>query len=440
MMNLNRYICIMKIWAVIILLISAAETVAQQRREDIFSSFVTYNKRMMFDHELRQRVVANTFAMEPDSLNEYRFESACNAISQYQLTGDSIKAGLQKLFNRYQKLEYDTRRALLEAVYAVYPDEFLTEVNASLSNAVFPKLFAMSAAYLFRHNSSINNGNLIKISMVEQFPGYDTIPLLVELEKYINNHKQEVSSATPDLASLFQYNRHAKRKVIYSLQRWNRNYPGLAIVQYADGRFAKHPDGRLMIFEQLARSASNLPYFITNGSTPQGVYSLQGAAVSRNQLIGPTPNLQLTMPYEGSWQQYFQTPDSIPWDSTRNVEAMYNQLMPTNWAGYAPMQEALNAGKIGRTEIIAHGTTINPEYFKNKPYYPLTPTMGCLCAKELWNIRNGRLLISEQFNLVSAFSATPGSKGLLFVINLNNQQKPVTRADIEMIVKRYEAE
>jgi len=195
-----------------------------------------------------------------------------------------------------------------------------------------------------------------------------------------------------------------------------------------------------MIFEQLARSASNLPYFITNGSTPQGVYSIQGGAVSRNQLIGPTPNFQLTMPYEGRWQQYFQTPDSIPWDSTRNVEAMYNQLMPSNWAGYAPMQEVFNAGKIGRTEIIAHGTTINPEYFKDKPYYPLTPTMGCLCAKELWNISNGRLLISEQYNLVSTFSATPGSKGLFFVINLNNQQKPVTRADIEAIVKRYEAE
>lgn len=439
-MNLIHYICRMKIWAAIFLLVCTAESYAQQRREEIYSSFVTYDKRARFDHELRQRVVANTFAMEPDSSNEYRFESACNAIAQYQLISDTIKAGLQKLFNRYQLLEYDTRRALLEAVYAVYPDEFLTEVNATLSNAVFPKLFAMSASLLFRKDNSINNGNQLKISMVEQFPGYDTIPLLVELEKYINNHQQEISSATPDLASLFRHNRNAKRKVIYSLQRWNRNYPGIAIVQYEDGRFAKHPDGRLMIFEQLARSASDLPYFITNGSTPQGVYSLQGAAVSRNQLIGPTPNLQLTMPFEGSWQKYFQTPDSIPWDSTLDVQALYNQLMPSNWYRYAPMQEAFNAGKIGRTEIIAHGTAINPEYFRGKPYYPLTPTMGCLCAKELWNITNGRLLVSEQFNLVSTFSATPGSKGYLFVINLNNQQKPVTRADIEAVIKRFEAE
>lgn len=439
-MNLIHYICNMKIGALLLLLITCTEGFAQQRREDIFSSFVLYNKRALFDNELRQRVVANTFAMEPDSTNEYRFESACNAISQYQLTGDAIKAGLQKLFNHYQSLEYDTRRALLEAVYAVYPDEFLTEVNASLSNAVFPRLFAMGAAYLFRNDSSINNGNTLKIAMVEQFPGYDTIPLLLELEKFINLHTQQVRSATPDLASLFRHNRNAGRKVIYSLQRWDRDYPGIAIVQNADGRFAKHPDGRLMIFEQLARSASDLPYFITNGSTPQGVYNLQGIAVSKNQLIGPTPNFQLTMPFEGRWQQYFQMPDSIPWDSTRDVQAMYNQLMPPNWASYAPMQEAFNAGRIGRTEIIAHGTAIDPEYFKGKPYYPLTPTMGCLCAKELWNISNGRLLISEQYNLISTFSATPGSKGYLFVINLNNQSRSVSRADIEGIVKRFEAE
>jgi hypothetical protein len=27
-----------------------------------------------------------------------------------------------------------------------------------------------------------------------------------------------------------------------------------------------------MVFQQLARSGSDLPYFITNGSTPQGIF------------------------------------------------------------------------------------------------------------------------------------------------------------------------
>ena len=439
-MQAHHYICSMKIWALLLLIFICCDAQAQQRREDIYSGFVLYGKKQQFDFELRQRVVAYTFAMQPDSINEYKFESACNAISQFQLRNDTIKAGLQKLFNQYHLLEYDTRRALLEATYAVYPDEFMAEVSAALTYDTIPKLFAMSAAYLYRKDSSINNANMLKIAMVEQFPDYDSIPLLLELEKFLNSHARQISTATPDLATLFRHNRNAGRKAVYSIQRWDRNQPGIAIVQHADGRFARHPDGRLMIFEQLARSASDLPYFITNGSTPQGVYSIQGIAVSKSQLIGPTPNLQLVMPFESRWQQYFQQPDSIPWDSTRNVQQLYNQLFPSAWAQYAPMQEVFNAGKIGRTEIIAHGTAIDPEYFRGKSYYPLTPTMGCLAAKELWNTTNGRLLVSEQFNLVSAYSATPGSKGYLFVINIDNQHRPVTRADVEAIVARFEKE
>ena len=87
------------------------------------------------------------------------------------------------------------------------------------------------------------------------------------------------------------------------------------------------------------------------------------------------------------------------------------------------MMEAWFAGKIGRTEIIAHGTAIDPEYFKNQPFYPLTPTMGCLCAKELWNNSTGHLLYSDQFDLGNTFQSTPGRTGWLYVINLDDQQR-----------------
>ena len=43
---------------------------------------------------------------------------------------------------------------------------------------------------------------------------------------------------------------------------------GLAIIQNADGKFERDERGRLIAVRQLARSGSNLPYFITNGNTP----------------------------------------------------------------------------------------------------------------------------------------------------------------------------
>ncbi|MES1249934.1 MAG: hypothetical protein ABUL46_04575, partial [Chitinophaga rupis] len=358
-------------------------------------------------------------------------------------------------------LTYDTKRALLEAVYAVAPRQFADSIEELLEKETDPKLFAMGAVYLYRLAPTTENGNTLKIRMVERFPGYDTVLILQELQDYLTYHGQYIKDKTPDIPALMAHQRAVGQKIIYSFQRWDRDYPGLAIVQYADGQFARDGQGRLLVFEQLARSGPDLPYFITNGSTPQGIYSIQGTDVSRTNFIGPTPNLQLLLPFEASWPRYFQLPDSagtagsLKPDGSRDsagssspgapaVKAagidslrLYQELLPPAWREYKPMWEAWAAGKIGRTEIIAHGTTIDPEYFKDKPYYPLTPTMGCLCAKELWNPTSGHLLVSEQFNLVSAFLATPGRKGYLFVINVDDQHKPVSRAEVERWVSDF---
>lgn len=420
------------------LLLWQATSTAQTRREDIYSGFVLYDKRAWLQKDLHENVMGRTFTQSLDSNSEYSFESACLTIAQFQLTGPEVSTGFDKLFLQYDSLQYDTQRALLEAVYATYPGAYVQQVQNVLQKTTHPKLFAMCAAYLFRQDTSVNKVNEIKIRMVEQFSNYDSLPLLLALENHLNNYLPNKAHKTPDMASLFSYQAARKQKTIYSFQRWNRDYAGLAIVQDAAGRFMRHPDGRLMIFEQLARSAADLPYFITNGSTPQGIYSIQGTASSKNTLIGPTPNLQLIMPNESTWDKYFQLPPWEHWDSTSDSMVSYLDLLPASWRKYAPMTEVFQAGLIGRTEIIAHGTTIDPEYFKSKPWYPLTPTNGCLCAKELWNVSNGRLLVSEQYNLVSTFMATPGSKGYLFVINLDDQQAPVNRAELERFVKAYE--
>lgn len=406
----------------------------QSRREDIYSEFALYNKRERLNKDLRENIISKTFAQQLDSNNEHKFESACKAISQFMITGDDVVKGFEQLFDQYDLLPYPTKRAFLEAVYGVYPTAYHNNMQLILEKETDPKLFAMCASYLYRSDSSANNLNNIKITMVEQFPGYDSMDILSELEIYLNDHYAPGKRRTPDIVQLFAYQQTHGKKIIYSFQRWNRDYPGLAIVQNADGRFMRNESGRLMVFQQLARSASDLPYFLTNGSTPQGVYSIQGTAVARNNYIGPTPNLQLLMPHEKDWSKYFHQPV----DSTQDSLLLYKDLLPSSWRNYNPMNEAWNAGKIGRSEIIAHGTTIDPEYFKDKPYYPLTPTMGCLCAKEVWNITSGKLLLSEQFNLVSTYIATPGQKGFLYVINIDDQQKAVSREEIEKCVNSFE--
>ena len=440
------------IYAGLLLLLNIHPALPQDRREDIYAASTLYQQRVLLEKDLRERIIGHTFSLPLDSNSEDKYLSACWAISQFLFATPEVEQGFDKLFAGYDSLGYDTKEAALEAVYAVYPRRYLSSVGAILEKETNPKLFSICAAYLYRCDTSTDNSNAIKIRMAEKFPGYDTLPILRELQDYLSYHAVYTQHRTPDLTRLFAWQRTVGQKIIYSFQRWDRDYPGLAIVQNADGSLVRDGQGKLQVFEQLARSGPDLPYFITNGSTPQGIYSIQGMEVSRTSFIGPTPNLQLIMPFESRWEWYFREPAvparqpappsttgsagdlASPIDSLRQ----YLDLLPPSWREYAPMKEAWSAGRIGRTEIIAHGTTIDPEYFKDRPFYPLTPTMGCLCAKELWNPTSGHLLTSEQFNLVSAFRSTPGDKGYLYVINVDDQHKPVSRAEVEAWVKKWE--
>lgn len=406
---------------------------AQFSRDSIQSDFVFYQRRVDFDKYMREKTIEGSFAKPLDSTTEDQYREACWAISQFMIQSPGVENGFRKLFAGYPALDPSTKRAFLEAVYSTYSNLFQQEVQQMLAIESVPKLFAMQAIYLQRAAPGEKTTKGLQKTMRQSFPNWKQFTILNELEQYLSHHDQQIEATIPPLSSLFNYRKTSQQKTIYSFQRWNRDYPGLAVVQHADGSFERDASGQLRVFEQLARSASNLPYFITNGSTPQGIFRILGTDVSNNKFIGPTPNFQLVMPNEV---------DSLYWnvgfDSTRDVLQNYQQLLPVDWRTYPPIAEAFYAGKAGRTEIIAHGTTIDPDYFKDKPFFPLTPTMGCLAAKETWNIFNGKFLISDQFNLVNAFLATPGNTGHLFVINLDNKQEAVTPAEIERLVQEFE--
>jgi hypothetical protein len=430
------------------------------------------------EKDLRERVVGRHFMAPLNSDTEDGYLSGCWAVSQFLFDGPEVDRGFRTLFEGYDSLSYDTRRALLEAVYAVAARRYDTSVAAVMDGERDARLFTLCAAYLYRDDPTVERANALKIRMVELFPGYDTIPLLQEFAVYAGHSDQ--GDRRPDIRTLLHYRGMSGQKTIYSFQRQDRDYAGLAVVQNADGSWVRDGQGRLQVFEQLARSGPALPYFLTNGNTPQGIYSIQGTDVSRTNFIGPTPNLQLLLPFEKGWGQYFHLPEAAGAEAAGGVAAgsgsagagvsaaddtasavspgvagakgigaasvasagagidslgLYLGLLPPEWREYAPMREAWAAGHIGRTEIIAHGTTIDPEYYRGRPFYPLTPTMGCLCAKELWNPTSGHLLVSEQNNLVNAFLSTPGRQGFLLVIDVDHQHRPVSRAEVEAWIK-----
>src|SRR5687767_13978567 len=124
---------------------------AQPRREDIYSDFVLYKKRQLLLKDLHENVIAKAFLLPLDSNTEYRYEAACRAIVQFMLDNDTTQQGITQLFVQYDSLQYDTKRAMLETVYGVYPDQYIQSIQLLLAKEVNPFLFAMAAVYSLRY-------------------------------------------------------------------------------------------------------------------------------------------------------------------------------------------------------------------------------------------------------------------------------------------------
>lgn len=413
----------------------AQDSIYQYDIHSIQSPFTLAARRASFENYLFNKTIKETFSGPLNQYTEDKFQDAALSAVQFLIENPFTQRGLDKMFDWYFQSDPYTRETALMTAYAIYPKLYNEKIAAIVPYEKNPKLFAMGLLYNFQNDSSdaFIRKALRQINI--QFAQNEAIPVLAELKKYLYSHKRDEGAATPSLRELFNYQRLFQQKTIYSFQRWNRDYPGICIVQYEDGSFAKDSTGRLVTIKQLARSGSGMPYFITNGNTPQGIYRIAGINSSIDHLIGPTPNLQSIIPFQNDSVFY----RGITYDPTASPLDNYKRLLPPSWQNYTPMQESFFAGLTGRRFIVVHGSTLDSKFFKDEPFYPLTPTDGCLATAETWDPQNGYLQQSDQLRLVNTFLRTPSTMGMLVVIDLDNQQRGVMPEEIEELIKNYES-
>ena len=388
-------------------------------------------KKIILQRNIVQNTITKNLSYPLNDDTEEYWMDAFGGMELLQYKSPWADGRISIAFDSIEKRSLVFQRALLELAYTNYPNRFSKQVTSLLNNCTDAKVFAMSAEYLLLNNKNPLAGINLENKKRQLEKSDKENAILSQLLFRIQNPAPQGNSNA--ISAIIGQDFLQNQRILYSFQRKNRSYPGLAIIRDSTGNFTRDENGIIFSVPQLARSISNLPGYLTNGNTPQGIFRMHGFDSSRTTFIGPTANIQLTMPFETSLQHFFN--DSTITDSIW-TEDWYKKLLTPSLTNYSPLYESFYAGKAGRTEIIAHGTTVDPEYYAGELYYPQTPTMGCLCTKEIWSEVDGKRLASDQQKLVTALQMAGGANGYCVVIEIDDEQKPVTLPEILSLLKQ----
>jgi len=313
---------------------------------------------------------------------------------------------LEKALNNYKQLSKSDLQKVFESVFACFPNQFINEMRAIAENeSENEKIFATAVNYLLQNNQKVDY-------LLESRFTTSNHPIIQALRNQLQTNYNPIS--LKDLEKIIHYNRDKKTKFLYSIQHKDRNKTGKVFVQSENGSLVKDK-GQLVLINQLARSATNLPMYITNGNTPVGLFKIDSLHKSENLFIGPTLSFVTFLPFECDAATFYNA------TTTEFTLENYLSFFPAALQNNTLLQQTFWAGKAGRTEIHFHGTTIDQKLYIGKEFYPQTPSMGCLCCNETWD-KEGNLINSSQQQLVNAWLETPNEKGYAYVLELQESE------------------
>jgi hypothetical protein len=376
----------------------------------------------------------NEAFMQPIADSTYlQYETAFWAMMYMEYKPANALPKIKSALLNFTKYDNSFQNALLEVVYSQYPKELEKEVAFLIKDTtITPKQFAVCGEYLI--NTKKTNLTLVNTlqkkrlgNFTIQEPNYYYYCLSLKNKNYSIQLKKNV------LQNILHNEMMTNKNLIISLQNKNRNYPGIVLIRDSIGNVLTKNDSFFYV-QQLARSITNLPFYISNGNTPQGVFRINGYGFSKNNHIGPTENFQLCMPNECNVQGFFdnQIIDSV-WSNAIEYSFLPQQFQRNT--DFSFLYESIFAGKLGRYEIISHGSTVNPLFYNTKPYKGFTPTAGCLQAKEIWDYTTGKRIYSDQQKLIDAYKSIGATKGYLIVLDIIDANRPVNINDFKALLQ-----
>jgi hypothetical protein len=371
-----------------------------------------------------------TLALPDGAEADEKLPGALSAAALFNVEKELARTALLRALPNAHEKNAAYQRGVLSAAHTQFWNEAAPLLPALLPKIKTPREFAIAAYTLLRSDNSVANKQLIALHMQTSFADWATEPRLRALDRRLRIEPTEDLKQRPALVDLLAAPIRAGYPVVFSFQRRDRERTGLAMVRSAEGRFVRNTDGSYFTVAQLAMARTNLPGTITNGNTPQGVFVIKGTGTATNKWIGPTPFLESVLPIEATVGLFELREQGKAQEGEAWSEAKYESFLPTSWRNYFPIKEAFLAGLAGRDEILAHGNTVNPAYYRDEPYFPAAPSAGCLVAMEYWSKDDGTLVHSDQLALVKAFVSGGKDVGYLVVVEIDDRARPVLLVDV----------
>ena len=405
-------------YRILLLMLLSVSTLLSQ---SVFFDFATLARKDSFYTELKLKIVE---CQKP--ANFKNADIMANGLWAAELTMDrspEFKAFLGSMMDSIIKFDSDIQRRILQTAFTLYRGEFKESAEKFARQTSNVKLFAMAVNYCDLNVSEMQEYEKLAKT---KFAGEMKNPILQALIGNLSM-KSNGGQKLPPVSDLLNYGKDTSVFRMFMFVRNDRNYAGRIVLRRKNGEFLRDNSGKLVTLPYFARALPNMPGYLTNGNSPQGVFSVTGVYNSAAKLIGPTPRIRLFMPSETDNNTFYNSKANLKGESD---SMLYRKLFPESWREYFPVMESFYAGKAGRFDIVMHGTTVDQRYYLKEVFYPNVPTHGCLSGIELWDDK-GILISSDQQKLLDIYSSLGNPKGFLYLIELNDEKRTVSEEDIE---------
>lgn len=317
-------------------------------------------------------------------------------------------------------------------IYANVGHQFLHTIERSDD----PQWVAMALSGLAR-SSSADQLKQLSHRVKARFPQWSKD---IFLQTTLREVAESSSSSVPPLKDLLSWSVSPNQLHLYVICRPDRGVLCQALLKNRRGQFVRE-NGQLWSVPLGLRSLHGLGWNFVRGQTPQGIYRIEGVVPQPdNQFFrayGQFSLVNLFVPFEPGAREFLPGRSG----SFKGTLSAYQELLPSSWRNYFPIQQSYWAGKIGRSLFRIHGSGEAPSFFSNNQRYPASstwnPTIGCLSALELYD-EAGKLQQADMPKVLQAMTLVGGKNfsGYMIVVDIPSTAKTsISPAELEAAVR-----